>query len=232
VNAETAAAADTPAGRLQPIEVVVMTVISVAMLMATWLELWSISWTELLGFLTGGVCVWLVVRESIWNWPIGLANNVVFLVLFWRSRLYADAGLQVVYFALGAYGWWNWLLGGARQNRLEISRTKRWEWMVLLVAVPLATVGLRSVLIAANGAAPLADAVTTVLSLAAQFLLCRKRIEHWWIWIVTDVLYVPLYLNRALPLTAFLYGVFLIMCVIGLRQWSARFSQDRAASTK
>ncbi len=74
--------------------------------------------------------MWLVVRENVWNWPIGLANNVVFFVLFLQSRLFADMGLQVLYFCLGLYGWMNWLFGGAYGTPLKISRTTRTEWVV------------------------------------------------------------------------------------------------------
>lgn len=197
-----------------------MALASVLVVAASYLGAWSISVVEAWGFATGGVCVWLVVREHLWNWPIGLANNVFFFALFFHGRLYADMGLQVVYFGLGAYGWLNWLYGGAQHERLVISLTTRPEWLALLVAVPLCTYGLREVLLAVNGAAPFWDSFTTVLSLAAQYLLCRKRLENWWLWIVADVIYVPLYFSRKLPLTAVLYGVLLVMCLIGVRVWS------------
>ena len=67
---------------------------------------------ELLGFATGGVCVWLAARENIWNWPVGIANNTFYLIVFWRAGLYADSGLQVFYFAIAVYGWWMWARGG------------------------------------------------------------------------------------------------------------------------
>ena len=72
-----------------------------------------------MGFVTGGICVWLVVREHLWNWPVGLANNVFFFVLFLRGRLYADMSLQIVYFGLGVYGWLNWIFGGREPHRFE-----------------------------------------------------------------------------------------------------------------
>ncbi len=182
--------------------------------------------TEAWGFATGGVCVWLVVREHVWNWPIGLANNVVFFILFFRAQLYADMGLQVVYFALGAYGWWLWLFGGENRTVLKIARTTRGEWLALAVAIPLATWGLRALLLAVNGAAPFWDSLTTVLSLAAQYLLCRKRLENWLFWIVADIIYVPLYLSRGLTLTAVLYAVFLTMCLMGLWGWTRSWRRE------
>lgn len=196
-----------------------MAVASALLLAAGWLRWLPLAMTEVLGFVTGGVCVWLVVRENVWNWPVGLANNVLFFLLFLRGRLFADMGLQAVYFALGVYGWWHWLHGGERRTALRIGRATRSEWIVLALAVPLATWGLREVLIAVQGASPFWDSLTTVLSLAAQYLLTRKRIENWWFWIAADLIYVPLYVSRGLPLTAVLFAIFLLMCVTGLRAW-------------
>lgn len=196
-----------------------MAAISIAMIAASLFGAWPISNTEVLGFVTGGVCVWMTVRESVWNWPIGLANNVFFFVLFFWSRVYADMALQVVYFGLGVYGWLNWVRGGVGQSTLLISRAVRWEWMALPVFVICGTAGVREVLLAVHGAAPFLDALTTVLSLAAQYLLCRKRIEHWCFWIAADLIYIPMYVSRSLHLTAVLYAVFLVMCLFGLRAW-------------
>ena len=196
-----------------------MALLSAALLVAAGLQWWPLSMTEALGFATGGSCVWLCVREHIWNWPLGLANNLVFFLLFGHSRLYADMGLQVVYFAFGVYGWWNWVYGGERLGALRISRTPVTEWLVLAALAPLATWGLWAVLVEVQGASPFWDATTTVLSLVAQYLLCRKRLENWLVWIVVDALYVPLYLSRDLHLTALLYAVFLLMCIYGFRAW-------------
>lgn len=198
-------------------------------LLASYLGWWSISVSEGWGFVTGGICVWLVVREHMWNWPVGLANNVFFFVLFFKGRLFADMGLQVVYFGLGVYGWLNWLFGGEQKGALRISRATRTEWLGLLVTVPLAVCGLREVLLVINGAAPFWDSLTTVLSLAAQYLLCRKRLENWYLWIAADVIYVPLYLSRHLPLTAALYAVFLGMCLVGLWEWKKQLLAKDAA---
>ena len=204
---------------LKPSELVAMVVVPLLVLAASYRGWWSIGVAEAWGFVTGGICVWLVVREHLWNWPVGLANNLFFFVLFLRGRLYADMSLQLVYLGLGIYGWLNWIFGGKNHTALKISRTSRVEWLTVAAAIPICTWGMREILIAVNDAAPLLDALTTVLSLAAQYLLCRKRLENWWFWISADVIYVPLYFSRKLPLTAVLYSVFLIMCLIGLREW-------------
>ncbi|MBC6463362.1 nicotinamide riboside transporter PnuC, partial [Actinomadura sp. HBU206391] len=100
------------------------------------------SWAELLGFATGVVNVWLVVRQNILNWPIGVANVILLGLIFLDSGLYADAGLQVVYVVLQAYGWWQWLYGGRDRTALVTRRTSRNEWIVLAVATAAATAGL------------------------------------------------------------------------------------------
>lgn len=206
-----------------------MVIASVLVLLASYLVWWPIGIAEAWGFVTGGICVWLVVREHMWNWPVGLANNVFFFALFFQGRLFADMGLQAVYFGLGLYGWMNWLFGGDNHSVLKVSRTTRKEWWVLLGAIPLGTWGLRETLMAVNGAAPFWDSLTTVLSLAAQYLLCRKRFENWFLWIAADVIYIPLYLSRHLQLTAMLYAVFLAMCLAGVREWNRSMWKGVAA---
>ena len=210
---------------LKPIELMAMLVVSLLVLMASYLNWWSIGVTEGWGFVTGGICVWFVVREHLWNWPIGLANNLFFLVLFFRGRLYADMSLQIVYLGLGLYGWLNWVFGGQNRSALKISHTSRTEWIALTAAIPFVTWVMRILLVRANDAAPFLDALSTVLSLAAQYLLCRKRFENWWLWIAADLIYVPLYFSRQLPLTAVLYALLLGMCLIGGREWSRSLKQ-------
>jgi nicotinamide mononucleotide transporter len=110
---------------------------------------------------------------------------------------------------------------------LPLSRTRISEWIGVVIFVPVATLLLREILIHFQGAAPAWDAVTTVLSLAAQYLLCWKRIEHWFVWMTADLIYVPLYLARGLPLIAILYCVFLLMCTVGLVEWIRHYRQLR-----
>ena len=209
----------TPDARRFRLEATAVIALCAALLLCSWRKWLPLDLTEALGFATGAACVWLVTRGNIWNWPIGLANNVFFAVLFWRARLFADFGLQGVYFALGVWGWWEWLHGGANHSRLTVSRTRRAEWIGIALFLTFGTWGLRELLIVVNGAAPFWDALTTTLCLAAQYLLCRKRIENWWLWIAADVIYVPLYLSKQLPLTAILYAGFIGLCIVGLIRW-------------
>ena len=201
------------------IELAVVLTMSAALLACAGWKWLPLDLTEAFGFATGAICVWLVTRGNLWNWPVGLLNNIVFAVLFWKARLFADFGLQGVYFALGLWGWWQWMHGGAHRAPLAVTRTGKNEWIAIAVFLTAGTWALRELLLAVNGAAPFWDALTTTLCLAAQYLLCRKRLENWWLWITADLIYVPLYVSRGLPLTAILYAGFIGLCIVGLRRW-------------
>jgi nicotinamide mononucleotide transporter len=179
-----------------------------------------VSVSELLGFVTGAWCVWLTVRARILNFPVGIANDAFFLVLFLTARLYADSGLQVVYIVLGAIGWWQWLHGGRDRTARQIGRTTAATWCWLVAAVIVSTAGLTVLLTATPDAAPFWDALTTALSLAAQWLLNLKKLENWFVWAAADVIYVPFYLAQRLDLTAVVYAVFLCMCAVGYLSWA------------
>ncbi|WP_031507964.1 nicotinamide riboside transporter PnuC [Streptomyces megasporus] len=187
-----------------------------------------VSWTEVLGFGSGALCVWLVARQHIANWPIGIANNLFFILLFTGAGLYADAGLQVVYIALAAYGWWSWVAGGqqAASGRLPVTRTDARVWWVLAPATAAVTAGLTLLLArATDSTVPFWDALTTALSLAATYGQCRKKVESWYLWIAADVVYVPLYVHKGLHLTALLYLGFMALCVVGLLGWRRELAE-------
>ncbi|MEV8569048.1 nicotinamide riboside transporter PnuC [Streptomyces sp. NPDC051322] len=179
-----------------------------------------VSWTEVLGFGSGALCVRLVARQHIANWPIGIANNAFFILLFLQAGLYADAGLQFVFIALAAYGWWTWTHGGGPGPELPVRRTDRTEWGRLLAAGAVGTLGLWALLAGAtDSTVPFWDALTTALSLMATYGQCKKLVESWWLWIAADVVYIPLYAYKDLYLTSLLYVGFLALCVVGLRNW-------------
>ncbi|WP_046505429.1 nicotinamide riboside transporter PnuC [Streptomyces odonnellii] len=180
-----------------------------------------VSWTEVLGFGSGALCVWLVARQHLANWPIGIANNLFFILLFTQAGLYADAGLQVVFITLAVYGWWTWTHGGGPGSSLPVRRTSRTEWIRLLAAGVVGTLALTLLLgRATDSTVPFWDALTTALSLMATYGQCRKRLESWWLWIAADLVYIPLYAHKDLYLTSLLYVGFLALCVAGLRNWS------------
>jgi len=189
------------------------------LLYLSWRQRVPISMTETLGFLSGVVCVWLIVKENVWNWPVGIANNIFYVVVFGRARLFADMSLQFVYIALGCLGLYRWLYGGKELDGLRIIRIDA-KTAILLSIFIMAVVGALTIYLRrVQDAAPFLDACTAVLSICAQYLLTKKILENWWLWIVTDAISVGLYLYKSLTLTAVLYLVFLAMCITGLIQW-------------
>ncbi len=178
-------------------------------------------WTEIAGFVTGALCVWLLVLRNIWNFPFGIANNVLFAVLFLNSGLYADSGLQGVFIVLACIGWYNWLRGGQANSAVTVIDASPRVLAACVVAVGLIFAVLQWVLLRFTDSTVAGwDAVTTALSLVAQFMLARKWIANWWFWIVADLIYIPLYAYKGLWLTAGLYAIFLAMCIVGLVQWT------------
>ncbi len=194
-----------------------------------WLEsaaftLWQtpVTWAELFGDVTGLGCVWLLTRQSVWNWPVGLANNVFWALLFYRAKLYGDASLQGIFFALGCYGWWRWQTPmGERREPQRVRSTSRREWAVLGALSLVATAAISTLLARkTDSPAPVLDASVLTLSLAATWGQAQRLLESWWIWIAVDVISVPLYVSRSLYPTAALYVLFGILCVQGLRAWA------------
>ncbi|MGV3721507.1 MAG: nicotinamide riboside transporter PnuC [Actinomycetota bacterium] len=219
-----------PQSKLRPLELWLIGLLALGLVICSWRGWIPYALTETLGFVTGAACVYLVVREHIWNFPLGIANNVAFFVLFYSSRLYGDACLQVVYLGLAAHGWRCWLHGGEDRAPRKIGHAPPRLLATLAVLVALGTASMIMGLRAAGGSAPVLDAFTTVLSLAAQWLLNRKAIETWYVWITADVLYIYLYVTRGLHLTAVLYAVFLGLCIAGLWAWSRTLTAGKVAS--
>jgi nicotinamide mononucleotide transporter len=188
--------------------------------LCSWLAAHGSSCAEAFGFVTGVANVWLVTRESLWSWPLGVLNAVFYMVVFARTGLYSDTGLQVVYFTLSLYGWWHWLRGGPDRAPVVVTRTPRRQVAALAAVVLIAWVLLAIITSRIPGAAlPWLDSLLVAVSLVAQWMMTRKLLENWLLWIAVDVLYIGLFINRGLPLTAALYTVFLGLAVLGYRQW-------------
>ncbi|WP_067879603.1 nicotinamide riboside transporter PnuC [Agromyces aureus] len=192
-----------------------------------------VSVVEAIGFLTGALCVWAVARGSILNWPLGLANNLAFLVLFAGVGLYADAALQVAFGVLGVYGWIVWARrtrdGAGVASAVPIRRARGRELIVGTLIALVATVGVGYLLAAeTNSQVPWPDAFILAFSLFATWGQARKLLEQWWIWIAVDVVSIPLYLVKGLWLTALLYTGFLALCVYGLARWTREYRAGRA----
>ncbi len=178
----------------------------------------------------GIVSVWLSTRQHIASWPTAIVNVSLFFAIFARSRLYADMGLQVIYFVLSVYGWYEWKFGGTGRTELPVSRATRRDALVLLPLGVGATAILGTLLARyTNAALPFLDSATTVTSLIAQWMMTRKKLENWVVWIVVDVVYVAMFLSRGLALTAVNYAVYLGLAILGFVQWRRSLAARAAA---
>ena len=190
------------------------------MAVCLWLTAHGSSCLEAVAVIFGIISVYLSTRENIWSWPTALINVALFSALFLESGLYSDTGLQVVYFVLSLYGWYEWLYGGAGHTAIIVTRTSKKTWVVLggigvVVWALLGTITSRL----PGTALPYVDAATTTISLLAQWMMTRKLVENWLIWIAVDVVYVGMFIYKGLYLTAFNYGIYLILAVMGYIAW-------------
>ena len=185
-----------------------------------WLNAHGSSCLEVVAVLFGIVSVYLSTRENIWSWPTALVNVSLFFILFYVSGLYSDTGLQVVYFILSIYGWYEWLYGGAGRTARTVSRTTGTTWITLGVIGVAVWALLGSITSRLPGTAlPYVDAATTTTSLLAQWMMTRKLLENWLVWICVDVVYVGMFVFKGLYLTAFNYGIYFALAVAGYVAW-------------
>ena len=184
---------------------------------------------ELIAALIGAVSVWLSVRQNIWSWPTAIVNVVLYALVFYQAKLYADMGLQVIYAVLSVYGWYEWLYGGEGRTELRVTRTTPGLGVVLGVIAVAGSALLGTFLHHVTDAAlPYMDAALSSTSLVAQWMMTRKLLENWLVWIAVDVLYVGMFVFKGLYLTAGLYAVFLALAVRGYLDWRRSM---QAAST-
>jgi nicotinamide mononucleotide transporter len=175
--------------------------------------------------------VYLAAREDIWNWPTAIVSVVMYIVVYVRAGLYSDAGLQLFFLGMSIYGWYEWLYGGAGHTELEVTRASRrvWAWCAAIGLAFWALDG--AVMSRVNGVAfPYIDAGTTTVSLIAQWMMTRKLLENWVLWILVNVVYVPVLLVKHLYPTALLYSALLLLAIKGLVDWRASWLAARQAA--
>lgn len=175
---------------------------------------------EIVAVILGLACVALTVRQHNLCWPTGLGMVLLYIVIFFQAKLYSDMLLQAVYVVLQSYGWYAWLHGGPEKTPLLVSRlppAHAWAW---LVVGALAAGGLGAVMhLFTDASFPYVDALATIASLVAQWLMGRKVLESWLVWIFVDVVSIGLYFAKELYPTAILYVVFLGMATWGWYEW-------------
>ena len=188
------------------------------------------NWLEATAVAFGIVSVYLSVRQNIWSWPTALVDVALYFHVFRDARLYADMGLQLIYFVLSLYGWYEWLYGGEHRSELRVSRATP-RMTVSLVVIAAVSVAVLGTLLArsTDAALPYMDSTTTSTSLVAQWMMTRKVLENWAVWMAVDVAYVGMFIYKALYLTAGLYAVFFVLAAMGYAQWRRSYLADHAS---
>ncbi|WP_259015939.1 nicotinamide riboside transporter PnuC [Emticicia fluvialis] len=201
----------------------------------------KMSYLEFYATVTGLVAVILSARENAWSWVVGLANVVLAFIMFYQIQLYPDMFLQVFFFITNLIGFWQWKYPrqeeANRKNELRISQlsiqqfgllsliglagtlllgtfaSKLHEWLPMVFSMP--------------SAFPYMDSFTTIMSIFATFLLIRKKVESWWVWLGVDIISTYMYFVKDVKLYSLLYAVFCVIALLGAVSWTKEFRKAK-----
>jgi nicotinamide mononucleotide transporter len=186
---------------------------------------------EIIGFITGIIGVWLTVRNNLLCFPVGLINVSLSLWLFLSEKLYADALQQAVYFALLVYGWWQWSRKSQADNLARpVTPLKPVEWYITVFSALGMTVLLGFLLDNFTDASlPWLDSFATSLAFIAQYLVARRKLENWYLWLAVNGIYILIYATKNLQLYMLLSIVYMVLAWIGLKQWKQDMEANHAS---
>jgi nicotinamide mononucleotide transporter len=180
------------------------------------------NYIEILGVITSLIYLYFSVKQNILLWPFGIISSAFFIYIFYSNRFYADMSLQGYYLLISIYGWFNWSRGrsGSDSDKLPVTRIRLWT--ALILAVIFILLWLVTAILLNNltdSDVPWGDAFITAGSIVATWMLARKILEHWLIWIIVDGVSVGLYLYKGMYPTVFLYIIFTVIAIIGFYKW-------------
>jgi nicotinamide mononucleotide transporter len=179
------------------------------------------TWLEVVAFVLALAMVGCNVREIHWGWPLAVVSSLLYLMLFWHSRLYGDATLQVLFALMAGWGWTQWLRHAPDKGRSVhptwMTQRARWQAASITLALwPLTALFLKHF---TDTDVPWWDAFPTAASVLGQVLLARKRIENWCVWLSVNLISVGLFAYKGLWLTTMLYAVFAVLSLVGWQAW-------------
>lgn len=187
---------------------------------------------EIIGAVLGLVFLYLEIKENKWLWPVGLFTSAMYIYVFLEAKLYADMSLQIYYVFISIYGWILWSRGVQKTTDMKISRLKMPLAILLLLATALIYAFIAYVLITYTDASiPYWDAFTTALGIVATWMLAKKILEQWLVWVVVDAVSVGLYIYKDLKPTAILFFVYTVLAVFGYLQWKKQMKQEDTYKT-
>ncbi|MDZ4726410.1 MAG: nicotinamide riboside transporter PnuC [Leptospira sp.] len=192
---------------------------------------YPVSLLEFIGIISGLICVYTAAKNQIITWPIGIINSVCFLFLFYQVQLYSDMILQIYFFASSIYGWIFWQKRKGKEIPITSASQKVFIYLILIIIISSYLLGeftLRlpiffPVYFPLPPAFPYFDAFTTTASVVANFLLARRILQAWYLWVAVDVVCIVIYFMKGIDLIAIEYIVFLMIAIQGIRHWNAEF---------
>lgn len=175
---------------------------------------------EIIAVVCGLINVLLIIRRSMWNYPFGFLMVVLYARIFYDYQLYSDALVQVYFFFIQIYGVYCWLNGRQDDGRIQVRYLPARQYGGYLLLTGVCWLVLANLMgHFTNAIFPYWDGAIAALSVLAQFLMSRRHVESWYLWITVDVLAIGLFAIRGLSPTAALYGVFLVLAILGMLQW-------------
>ncbi len=187
------------------------------------------NWLELIAVLLGIFSVWYARKEKILVFPFGIANVSIYIYICFVARLYANAGINIVYLISNLFGWYMWS-GKSNNQRLEISRNTLKQNIISWISVVFIYVIVFFILRWVNRAdyeyihsyLPWIDAFNTAFFLVATILMAVKKLENWLFWIIGDIISIPIFASQGLYFTSIQYTVFLILAILGWKEWKTK----------
>ncbi len=189
---------------------------------------------------TGGFAVWLSAKENVWSWITGLVNVVLASIMFYQIQLYPDMFLQGFFFVTNIIGFWMWKFPKAvesnQKNELKITKLPIWTSGILILGGLVCTFLLGTfsknlnqifpTIFSLPSAFPFIDSFTTVMSIIATFMLMKKKVEAWWMWLAIDIISTYMYYVKEVKLYAILYFVFCIIAAFGALDWTRKWKNE------
>jgi nicotinamide mononucleotide transporter len=177
------------------------------------------NWMEVAGFVTTVLGIWLTTRRTLLCWPVILAADVFYLIVFYRAQLLSDALLQIFFLIFTVYGWWHWWRGVREDGEVRVAPLAMPSLLLAVAAGAAGSFVLGELARRLHAALPFLDATLTSFSLVASWWQARKHTASWWLWIVVDLIYIGEYLYKNLRVTAALYAILVGLALLGLRDW-------------
>ncbi len=181
---------------------------------------------EVVAVITGLLCVYLAAKNKIWNWPFAIISVSIYGFIFYHNHLFADMGLQFYFLCINIYGWYFWSHKPATEQKTPVVLINKKQIWLSAGAIILFTVILGSVLKYTPASYPYLDSFCAACSIVAQFFMARKVVENWLLWVFVDIVYVGIYVAKGLHLTAGMFGIYVVIALIGYIDWKKEWKKQ------